>query len=64
MSACTSLRTCPASRTYCDRKRAEGIHHYQALIALARRRVDVLWALTRDHQTYTPTPTATRVTAA
>ncbi|GAB1644173.1 IS110 family transposase [Krasilnikovia sp. MM14-A1259] len=64
MSAYTSLRTCPASRTYYDRKRAEGKHHYQALIALARRRVDVLWALTRDHQTYTPTLTTTRVTAA
>ncbi|WP_412743815.1 IS110 family transposase [Krasilnikovia sp. MM14-A1004] len=65
MSAYTSLRTCPASRTYYDRKRAEGKHHYQALIALARRRVDVLWALTRDHQTFDPTsiPTTARATA-
>jgi transposase len=59
MSAYTALRTCSTSRAYCDKKRAEGKHHYQALIALARRRVDVLWALTRDHKTYTPTSTTT-----
>jgi hypothetical protein len=31
-------------------KRAEGRQHQQALIALARRRVDVLWALLRDNR--------------
>jgi transposase len=64
MSAYTSLRSCPASRAYYDKKRAEGKHHYQALIALARRRVDVLWALTRDHKTFDPSPSRTTTTAA
>jgi hypothetical protein len=26
------------------------------VIALARRRIDVLWALLRDNRTYTPQP--------
>jgi hypothetical protein len=55
MSAYTALRFCPQSRAFYDRKRAEGKHHYQAIIALARRRIDVLWALIRDRQTYRPT---------
>ena len=33
------------SRTFYDRKRREGKRHHQALIALARRRVNVLWAV-------------------
>lgn len=33
------------SRAFCDRKRREGKRHHQAVIALARRRVDVLWAV-------------------
>ena len=35
-----------------DRKRAEGKRHIQALIALARRRVNVLWAMLRDGITF------------
>ncbi len=54
MSAFTAIRICPASRAYYDKKRAEGKHHRQAILALARRRVDVLWALIRDHKTYQP----------
>lgn len=50
-SAFASLRT-PASRTFYDRKRAEGKRHTQALIALARRRVDVLWAMIRDEKRF------------
>jgi transposase len=47
----------PASRTYYQRKRAEGKSHLQATIALARRRVIVLYALLRDQRPYTdPTP--------
>jgi hypothetical protein len=38
------------NRAYYQRKRAEGRGHHQALIALARRRVDVLWALLRDNR--------------
>ncbi|MCB9664820.1 MAG: IS110 family transposase [Deltaproteobacteria bacterium] len=38
----------PASKAFYDRKRAEGKRHHQAVIALARRRINVLWALMRD----------------
>ena len=38
------------------KKRAEGKGHHQAVIALARRRVDVLWAMLRDGQTYSERP--------
>jgi transposase len=51
-SAFASLRSSPESRTFYDRKRAEGKRHTQALIALARRRVNVLWAMLRDGTTY------------
>ncbi|WP_282859927.1 IS110 family transposase [Pseudoclavibacter helvolus] len=47
----------PVSRTYYDRKRAQGKRHNQALIALARRRCDVFYAMLRDGTIYqTPTP--------
>jgi transposase len=47
----------PPSRAYYDRKRAQGKRHNAALICLARRRVDVLFAMLRDHKPYqTPTP--------
>ena len=35
----------PLSRAFYDRKRREGKRHHQAIIALARRRTNVLWAL-------------------
>ena len=63
ISAFASLRH-PASRAYYDRKRAEGKSHTAALTCLARRRVDVLYAMLRDRQQYRaetqpplPTPT-------
>ncbi|MGW3607397.1 IS110 family transposase [Micromonospora sp. NPDC005161] len=51
----------PVSRAYYDRKRAEGKRHNAALICLARRRVDVLFAMLRDKVPYQqrPLPTAT-----
>lgn len=52
LSSMVSVRTCPASRTYYDRKRAAGKTHTQALLALSRRRVSVLWAMIRDSQCY------------
>ncbi|MEN3225819.1 IS110 family transposase [Mycolicibacterium porcinum] len=59
LSALYSIRSDPASRTYYNRKRAEGKRHSQAVLALARRRLNVLWAMLRDHTTYQPTtPTA------
>lgn len=51
-SAFASLRGSPASRTFYDRKRREGKRHTQALIALARRRVNVVWAMLRDGTTF------------
>jgi transposase len=56
LSALTSIRWCPASRAYYDRKRAEGKRHVQAVIALARRRLNVLWAMLRDGARYQATP--------
>jgi transposase len=44
------------SREFYRRKRAEGKTHHQALIALARRRVNVLWAMLRDGQPYREQP--------
>lgn len=57
LAALSSLKNSPASRIYYDRKRGEGKSHKQALIALARRRINVLWAMLRDHTAYQePTP--------
>ncbi|MFC7530197.1 IS110 family transposase [Actinoplanes sp. GCM10030250] len=46
----------PPSRAYYDRKRAQGKRHNAALICLARRRCDVLFAMLRDQQPYQPRP--------
>ncbi|HZY58094.1 MAG TPA: IS110 family transposase, partial [Rubrobacteraceae bacterium] len=51
-SAFASLRASPESKAFYERKRAEGKRHTQALIALARRRVNVLWAMLRDGTTF------------
>lgn len=48
MSAMVAARCCPTSKAFYERKRAEGKNHKQAVIALARRRLNVLWALVRD----------------
>lgn len=52
LAALSSLKNSPASRTFYDRKRREGKSHKQALIALARRRLNVTWAMLRDHTPY------------
>jgi transposase len=57
-SAFASLRGSPYSRAFYDRKRREGKKHTQALIALARRRVNVLWAMLRDETTFEVPPAA------
>ena len=54
LSAFSSLRSSAHSRAFYDRKRKEGKKHTQALIALARRRVNVLWAMLRDGTTFEP----------
>lgn len=58
-SALISIQRCPESRRFYDRKKAEGKRHTQAVLALARRRVNVLWALLRDRRCYQPTPPVT-----
>ena len=58
LSAFAALKD-PLSRAYYDRKRAEGKHHNQALIALARRRCDTLYAMLLDGTLYqAKSPTA------
>ncbi|MFH8337541.1 IS110 family transposase [Streptomyces sp. AM6-12] len=58
-SALVSIQFDPNSRRFYDRKRAEGKRHTQAVIALARRRVNVPWALIRDRRCYQVTPPVT-----
>lgn len=48
MSAQVAAQHCPVSKAFYERKRAERKTHKQAVIALARRRLNVLWALLRD----------------
>ncbi|MFD7447543.1 IS110 family transposase [Kitasatospora sp. NPDC059827] len=52
LSAQTASIHCPESRRFYQRKRAEGKSHEQAILALARRRLNVLWALIRDRRTF------------
>lgn len=48
----------PDSRAYYDKKHREGKHHVAAIVCLARRRIDVLFAMLRDGTFYDPAPTA------
>jgi transposase len=59
LSAFSSLRSSAHSRAFYDRKRREGKRHTQALVALARRRVNVLWAMLRDGRTFESPPLKT-----
>lgn len=52
LAALSSLKNSTASRTFYDRKRSAGKSHKQAIIALARRRMNTLWAMLRDRTTY------------
>ncbi|MEU5525303.1 IS110 family transposase [Streptomyces sp. NPDC047860] len=56
MSAQTSMMREGPNRDFYLKKRGEGCKHVQAVIALARRRASVLWALLRDNRVFTPTP--------
>ena len=49
-----SIRHTAQSQVFYDRKRAEGKRHTQAVLALARRRLNVLWAMLRDQSPYRP----------
>jgi transposase len=51
---CAVCRKDPLSKAFYDRKRREGKHQTQALIALARRRVTALWTMIQRRQTFNP----------
>jgi transposase len=48
----------PISTAFYARKRREGKRHNQAIIALARRRVTVLWSMLRHRKPFEPIPHA------
>jgi hypothetical protein len=48
LSAMVSLRCCSASRAFYDRKGSEGEAHKHAMLALARRRINILFAMLCD----------------
>ncbi|MHB1571993.1 MAG: IS110 family RNA-guided transposase [Solirubrobacteraceae bacterium] len=56
LSAQTSMIRPGPNRDYYLKKRAQNRPHNQAVIALARRRIDVLWALLRDNRTWATAP--------
>jgi transposase len=56
LSAQTSMLRDGPNRDYYLKKREHGRTHSQAIVALARRRVDVLWALLRENRTWTTSP--------
>lgn len=62
-AAFSSIKNNGPSRDFYRRKRTERQRHTKAVVALARRLVDVLWALLRDNRTWQPTaPTAANAT--
>ncbi|MFF7789339.1 IS110 family transposase [Streptomyces sp. NPDC007991] len=60
LSAQTSIIREGPNRDSYLKKRGEGCKHVQAVIALARRRVSVLWALLRDNRAFAPRAPAMR----
>jgi transposase len=56
LSAQTSMMRPGPNREFYLKKRGHGRTHAQAVIALARRRVDVLWALLRDERLFAENP--------
>ncbi|MEU5904189.1 hypothetical protein ABZ780_07400 [Micromonospora sp. NPDC047467] len=52
MSSFAALSHCPRSRAYYDKKRVEGKTHRQAIAALSRQRLNVLWACIRAKTPY------------
>lgn len=53
-SAFASLRSAD-SKAFYARKRSEGKRHHQAIIALARRRINVLWVMLKKRQCFVST---------
>ena len=59
LAALSAIKPDGPSRVFYLRKRAEGKLHTQALIALARRLIDVIWALLRDGREFHNSPPVT-----
>ncbi|MCX5190707.1 transposase [Streptomyces sp. NBC_00268] len=59
-AAFCSIQRDPTSRAFHDRKRADGKQRHQALIALARRKVNALYVILRDRRPYDPANTLSR----
>ncbi|MBE1609871.1 transposase [Actinopolymorpha pittospori] len=53
-AAFCALTSDPASKAFYARKRKEGKTHQQAVIALARRRINVLHSMLHSHRAYDP----------
>ena len=60
MAALNSSQRDGPSQEFYQRKRGEKRSAVHALIALARRLVDVVWALIRDNREWTPEPATER----
>jgi transposase len=56
LAAFVSISNDGPSQDFYRRERAERKRHRQAVIALARRLVDVIWALLRDERLFEPSP--------
>ena len=56
LSAQTSMMRAGPNRDYYLKKRAHGHTHSEAVISLARRRVDVLWSLLHDNRCWVTDP--------
>lgn len=56
LSAQSAMMREGPNRDYYLKKRGEGATHVHALIALSRRRVDILWALLRDNRVFETRP--------
>jgi len=52
LSASKSILFCEESRRYYERKRAEGRCYNSSITALARKRLDVMYAMLRDGKPY------------
>ncbi len=63
LSAQTAMMRPGPNRYYYLKKREHGRTHTQAVITLARRRIDVLWALLRDNRPFTEQPPAATLAA-
>ena len=54
LGAFCAIQRDPISRAFYQRKRSEGKTHTQAIVALARRRINVLWAMLHSRTLYQP----------